>query len=117
MSDGLRLGSVWASTITACADPYPVMEPTSVTSIARILPLVTQERLAMTKRKNGIRAKVAGWLTPVRLVGLAVSLFGHLYRTGFASGAVQAFYANISTECISIAMTVILIDWLYERRD
>jgi hypothetical protein len=78
----------------------------------------------VTKRKNGIRAKVARWLTPVRVVGFAIGLFGvivsvvgHFYRAGFASGMVQAFYTNISTECISIAMTVILIDWLYERRD
>lgn len=78
----------------------------------------------MATRRNGIRSKVARWLTPVRLVGMAtglfgvaVSLFGHFYRAGFASGAVQAFYANISTECISIAVTVVIIDWLYERRD
>ncbi len=78
----------------------------------------------MAKRRNGIRSKIAHWLTPVRIVGVAiglfgtvVALFGHFYRTGFANGAVQAFYANISTECVSIAVTVIIIDWLYERRD
>lgn len=78
----------------------------------------------MTRRRNGIRAKIAHWLTPVRIVGLAVglfgiaaALFGHFYRAGFATGAVQAFYANVATECVSIAVTVIIIDWLYERRD
>lgn len=78
----------------------------------------------MTKRRNGIRSKIAHWLTPVRLVGMGVglfgvvvALFGHFYRAGFVAGAVQAFYANVATECVSIAVTVMLIDWLYERRD
>lgn len=83
-----------------------------------------RKEAAVTKRRNGIRAKIGRWLTPVRLVGLAVglfgaavALFGHFYRSGFAAGAMQAFYANVATECVSIAVTVIIIDWLYERRD
>jgi hypothetical protein len=78
----------------------------------------------MARKRNGHWSKVMHWLTPVRAVGfliglfgLITSVFGHYYQSGFASGMVREFYANVGTECISISITVIIIDWLYERRD
>lgn len=64
------------------------------------------------------------WWTPVRMVGLlmglfglSIAIFGTVYKGPVALDIVQAFYANVSTEAMSIAITIILIDWLHERRD
>lgn len=74
--------------------------------------------------RRTVRSRIIAWLTPVRIAGLvigtvgaAVSVFGIFYKGPFLYDVVQAFYANLGTECVSIAVTIILIDWLYEMRD
>jgi hypothetical protein len=79
--------------------------------------------VAVAKRQNA-KMGFRQWLTPVRIVGLIIglmgigaSVFGELYKGEFAKETIEAFYPNFGMEFISIAITVIVIDWLYERRD
>ncbi len=76
------------------------------------------------RNRNTFWRRIREWWTPVRVAGLiigtfglSVSVFGSVYKGPFAYEIVQAFYANLGTECLSIAVTIIIIDWLYEQRD
>jgi len=76
------------------------------------------------RKHNSFGVRFRLWWTPVRIAGLMIgafglfiSIFGTVYTGSFAHDLVQAFYANAGTECMSIAVTIIIIDWLHERRD
>ena len=71
-----------------------------------------------------LRSTLKRWLNPIRgaalvlgSLGMVVAIFGSLYRGSFASELIDAFYANVGAELVSIAITVIVIDALYERRE
>src|SRR5512136_2684400 len=72
---------------------------------------------------HSIRTRLKRRMTPVRsvglvigLLGICVAIFGILYREETAARLVNDFYANVATELVSIAITVIIIDRMYERR-
>jgi len=72
--------------------------------------------------KRGWR-KVRGWLTLTRLIGLVIGLVGlgvaisgSRYVENTVFDAIKAFYANAGSELISIAITVLVIDALNQRR-
>ena len=78
----------------------------------------------MNKKKPTFVQRFLDWWNPVRVfgfvvgaLGISISVFGVVYTGQFAHDIVQAFYANVGTECMSIAVTIVVIDWLYERRD
>jgi hypothetical protein len=50
-------------------------------------------------------------------LGLLIAIGGSLYEQNTMGGVIKAFYANASSELISIALTVLVIDWLYDRHD
>ncbi len=50
------------------------------------------------------------------LLGLGVSVGGSLYDKNTLSEFIEAFYSNAGTELISIASTVLVIDYLNRRR-
>jgi uncharacterized protein YjbI with pentapeptide repeats len=72
----------------------------------------------------GKRRITPGSVSPVRIagftiggVGLAVGICGMTYEGAFAQQEINAFYPNIVTEALSIALAVIVIDALYDRRE
>mgnify|MGYP000963431934 CR=1 FL=1 len=71
--------------------------------------------------KRTLEIKVLGYIFIV--FAILVGLLGFLTQRAFLdlgiilNALLQEYYANVSTEIISIAITVLIIDSIYERRD
>jgi|YNPNPStandDraft_1061719.scaffolds.fasta_scaffold29352_2 hypothetical protein len=69
-------------------------------------------------------AKFWGWFTPIRVVGLisgviglGIAVLGAMYRGSFAHDLIVTLFPNFGAGLVDITITVLIIDWLYERRD
>ncbi|MCE7980375.1 MAG: pentapeptide repeat-containing protein [Caldilinea sp. CFX5] len=50
-------------------------------------------------------------------LGIFVAIVGYNYQGTFLKGFIDTFYANLVTELISIAITVLVIDYIFELRN
>jgi hypothetical protein len=51
------------------------------------------------------------------VIGLGIAVFGAVYRSSFAHDLIVTLFPNFGAGLVDITITVLIIDWLYERRD